>query len=123
MGNWIAYTSDKSGRMEIYVRAFPSGDAEQKVSIDGGVAPRWADNGEIFFLSLDATMMAARVDTAKGFKPNIPEPLFPTGLSLTNLRPYAVAADGQQFLIPMSVDPRASPPLTVLSNWQAKLPK
>ena len=123
-GHWIAYTSDKSGRMEIYVRAFPSGDTEQKVSVDGGVAPRWrADTGEIFFLSLDATMMAARLDTAKGFKAMIPDSLFPTGLSLTNLRPYAVAADGQRFLIPMSVDPRASPPLTVLSNWQAKLPK
>ena len=122
-GHWIAYTSDKSGRMEIYVRAFPSGDAEQKVSLDGGVAPRWrADSGEIFFLSLDATMMAARVDTSKAFRAMIPESLFPTGLSLTNLRPYAVAADGR-FLIPMSVDPRASPPITVLSNWQARLPK
>ena len=109
--------------MEIYVRAFPSGDTEQKVSLDGGVAPRWrADSGEIFFLSLDATMMAARVDTSKAFRAMIPESLFPTGLSLTNLRPYAVAADGR-FLIPMSVDPRASPPITVLSNWQARLPK
>jgi eukaryotic-like serine/threonine-protein kinase len=123
-GRWIAYTSDKSGRMEIYVRAFPSGDTEHKVSLEGGVAPRWrGDNGEIFFLSLDATMMAARVDTSKPFKAMIPESLFATGLSLTNLRPYAVAADGQQFLIPMSVDPRASPPLTVLSDWQARLPK
>jgi len=123
-GRWIAYTSDRSGRLEIYVRAFPSGDTEQKVSLDGGVAPRWrADNGEIFFLSLDATMMASRVETSKAFRAMIPEPLFATGLSVTNLRPYAVAGDGQRFLIPMSVDPRGSPPITVLSNWQARLPR
>ena len=82
-GRWIAYVSDKSGRQEIYVRAFPSGEVEKKVSRNGGTAPRWrADSGEIFFLSLDSTLMAARVHTKGGFEATIPEWLFPTGLSL-----------------------------------------
>ena len=80
-GNWIVYTSDKSGRREIYVRVFPDGEIEHKVSQEGGVAPRWrADGKEIFFLSPDATMMAARVDTVQGFNVAAPERLFPTGL-------------------------------------------
>ena len=123
-GRWIAYTSDKSGRQEIYVRAFPSGDAEYKVSLDGGMASRWrADGKEIFFLSLDATMMAARVETSRGFTPTIPESLFATGLSLVTLRPYVVAPDGQRFLIPTAVDGRGPPPVTVVLNWPARLPK
>jgi eukaryotic-like serine/threonine-protein kinase len=123
-GRWMAYTSDKSGRQEIYVRAFPSGDAEHKVSLDGGMAARWRGDGkEVFFLSLDSTMMAARVETANGFKAMVPEPLFASGLTLVNLRPYAVARDGQRFLIPMAVDPRDSPPITVSMNWQARAAK
>ena len=122
-GRWIAYTSDKSGRHEIYVRAFPSGEAEHKVSLDGGMAARWrADGREIFFLSLDGTMMAARVDTARGFNAMMPESLFPTGLSLITLRPYAVAPDGR-FLIPMAADAPGAAPITVTLNWQAKIPR
>jgi Tol biopolymer transport system component len=121
-GRWVAYTSDKSGRPEIYVRAFPSGDAEHKVSVDGGMAARWRGDGrEIFFLSLDATLMAARVDTAPGFKAMLPESLFDTGLALVTLRPYAVAADGQRFLVPMAINQRGSP-ITITMNWPARLP-
>jgi hypothetical protein len=122
-GGWVAYTSDKSGRPEIYVRAFPSGDAEHKVSVDGGMAARWRSDGrEIFFLSLDATLMAARVDTATGFKAAIPESLFDTGLALITLRPYAVAADGQRFLVPTAIDQRGAP-IAITMNWPARLPK
>ena len=104
------------------MRAFRSEDAEHKVSLDGGMAARWrADGKEIFFLSLDATMMAARIDTSRGFKAMIPEALFPTGLSLITLRPYAVAPDGR-FLIPMAADSRGATPITVTLNWPARLP-
>ena len=73
--------------------------AEHKVSVDGGMAARWRGDGkELFFLSLDATLMAAGVETAGGFRALVPESLFPSGLSLTTLRPYAVASDGQRFL-------------------------
>jgi hypothetical protein len=122
-GRWIAYVSDKSGRREIYVRAFPSGEGEAKVSRDGGTAPRWrADGKEIFFLSLDSTLMAVRVETTNGVSVMPAESLFPTSLSLNNNNPYAVARDGR-FLMPMAVDPRGTPPITVLVNWEANLPR
>jgi hypothetical protein len=63
------------------------------------------------------------VETANGFVAKIPEPLFPTGLSLVTQRPYAVAHDGQRFLMPVPIDPRGVPPITVVLNWQMKLPK
>ena len=45
----IAFVSAKSGRPEVYIRAFPSGDREVRVSQDGGRAPRWrADSKEMF---------------------------------------------------------------------------
>jgi hypothetical protein len=122
-GHWIAYISQKSGRREIYVRAFPDGEVEYKVSRDGGVAPRWSVAGdEIYFLAPDAALMAARVETVPHFRSAPPEFLFASGLrELPNQFPYAVAQDGR-FLIPMPVDPRGAAPVTVLLNWGLSAP-
>jgi Tol biopolymer transport system component len=122
-GRWIAYISDKSGRPEIYVRAFPSGDDEHKVSRDGGMAPRWrADGREIFFLSLNSYLMGAEIDVAKAFKVTNLEQLFQTDLSLVSGHPYAVARDGR-FLMPVPVDRRGAPPITALLNWPSRISK
>ena len=122
-GHWIAYISQKSGRREIYVRAFPDGEVEYKVSQNGGVSPRWSVAGdEIYFLAPDAALMAARVETVPHFRSAPPEFLFASGLKeLPNQFPYAVARDGR-FLIPMPVDPRGAAPVTVLLNWGLSAP-
>ena len=79
-GRWIAYTSNASGRNEVYVRPFPAGEGLFKISRDGGREPRWRDDGrELFFLTLDGRLMAASIDTARGFQPSVPQPLFHTG--------------------------------------------
>ena len=49
-GRWLAYTSDESGRDEIYVQPFPAMDGKWQVSRNGGTWPIWApDGGELFF--------------------------------------------------------------------------
>jgi len=35
-GHWMAFTSDRSGLREVYVRPFPPGDGEWTISIAGG---------------------------------------------------------------------------------------
>ncbi len=52
-GRWLAYTSDESGRNEVYVRPFPNVDnGRWQVSRDGGNEPVWAHSGrELFFRS------------------------------------------------------------------------
>jgi Tol biopolymer transport system component len=120
-GRWLAYISDKSGRPELYIRAFPDGEDERKVSIDGAMAPRWRGDGrEIYFLTLDAVMMAASVDSDSGV-PGPIEMLFPTSLSFASLRPYAVTRNGERFLMPVAIE--REPPITAVINWQARLPK
>jgi Tol biopolymer transport system component len=46
---WMAYVSDKSGRDEIWVRAFPEGAAEIQVSREGGTEPVWAPDGTTLY--------------------------------------------------------------------------
>ena len=50
-GRWLAYESDESGQLEVYVRPFPRFDAGRwQVSTGGGKQPVWAHNGrELFY--------------------------------------------------------------------------
>jgi eukaryotic-like serine/threonine-protein kinase len=127
-GRWIVYSSDLTGRREIYVRPFRSTGPEDttiKISRDGGLSPRWRSSGEIFFLSLDGTMMSAPVAmTGSSVQPLIPQALFPTGLeSVTDFHAYDVAKDGQRFLIPVLSEVPGSNAITVITNWTSRAAK
>src|SRR5262245_63140004 len=52
-GKWIAYSSNETGRSEIYIKPFPEGPGKIQVSVNGGVYPRWRrDNKELYFMNL-----------------------------------------------------------------------
>ena len=69
-------------------------------------------------------MMSARVSSVgRGFQHMTPAPLFRTRLTLgRNNKPYDVAKDGKRFLIPVGESP-GEPPLTMWTNWTARLPR
>jgi Tol biopolymer transport system component len=121
-GQWVAYTSDRSGRDEVYVQAFRGNRRAHPVSRAGGWAPRWRGDGkELFFLSLDSTVMAATIDPATGIATGVPHALFPTELRRGwQRRPYDVTTDGQRFLVPTMRPPE---PFRVVLNWRALLEK
>ncbi|MBM3756682.1 MAG: serine/threonine-protein kinase [Acidobacteria bacterium] len=133
-GRWIAFTGRQTGRREVYVRPFPSGEGEWVVSVAGGHASRWrADGKELFFVDMDGRVMAAPVKALSGPKPvfeaGTPSVLFESNMALTgeNNRPlyqYDVTADGQRFLI-LEGDgsDRAEAPYVVVTNWQASVKK
>ena len=60
----MAYTSNESGREEVYVRPFPDVEGGRwQVSTAGGVKPLWAPDGrELFYLALGGRLMAVRPD-------------------------------------------------------------
>ncbi len=122
-GRWVAYESNASGRGEVYVRPFPPGGGEYKVSRDGGWSARWRGDGrELFFLAPDGTLMAAGIDTTHGISATVPEPLFPTSTTSTrDLHPWAVTPDGQRFLIKVADQRSANAPITVVTNWRGLL--
>ena len=94
-GRWVAYESDETARLEVYVRPFPDGEGQYPISRDGGRRPRWRAGGrELFFLAPDATMMAATVDTSPEFRASVPVRLFETDLLYPHNHPYAVSVDG-----------------------------
>jgi len=63
----MAFTSDRTGRREVYVRPFPPGEGEWTISIAGGQQPRWRGDGkELFFVAADGKIMAVAVKPVGG---------------------------------------------------------
>jgi len=123
-GWWVAYQSNESGRMEVSVRPFARRDDKFSISRDGGRYARWRGDGrELFFVRLDGKLMAADIDTTKGFAATVPKELFQTSLVPGANHPYAVSRDGQRFLIPVILNQPGATPLTVVVNWPARLPQ
>ncbi len=120
---WVAYQSDESGRDEIYVQAFPEPRGKWQISTGGGRYPEWSPDGrELYFLSVDAKLMAAGVKLgANAVEPSMPRELFPLPVNQSTF-PYAVAPGGNRFLVRTAVD-QGSQRLEVIVNWQTLLRK
>jgi Tol biopolymer transport system component len=122
-GGLLAYTSDASGQLQVYVRLVGSNALSNPVSTKGGFDPRWrADGRELFFVSPDGMMMAADVSPA-GQTASARE-LFRTSIEPTSapyLSDYVVTKDGRRFLIKVTTEPGGAGPITVTLNWQERL--
>jgi len=121
---WIAYTSDESGRQEVYVRGFEGGPATtgaRRVSIDGGSLPRWRRDGrELFYLSPTRKLMSVEFDGSTALVRGVPRALFQTNVMMADyLVGYDVAANGQRFLVSAPADEAESSLFTVIVNWNA----
>jgi eukaryotic-like serine/threonine-protein kinase len=128
---WIAFTSNESGRSEIYVRPFlasgpsaPSlGEGKWQVSKDGGTGAKWRRDGkEITFEGPGNALMAVDVNgSGAAFQMGTPQKLF----TLPASPGWDMTADGKRFLLTVSSgqDQSAQTPITIVLNWQADLKK
>jgi eukaryotic-like serine/threonine-protein kinase len=122
-GKWIAYTSNESGRAEVYVRPFSGAPAEPsgklQVSNNGGEYAVWGPSGrEIFYMSVDGTAFAVNTRDL-GRTETLPTPvrLFRTCASFETIPGPAFldTRDGQRFLVACRMEPPGR--FTVLTNW------
>jgi serine/threonine-protein kinase len=102
-GKWLAYSSDESGALEVYVRPFPNvGDARWQISTAGGRAPLWAHSGkELFFRNNHNDLIAAQIATSPSFTVQSQKTLFPlAGMAFgSEIQPYVVGYDDKRFLM------------------------
>jgi len=121
-GRWMAYESDMSGTLEVYVRPYPdvSGGLEQ-ISSGGGSEPAWSRDGRaLFYLNADQTMMRVPVDASGRFTAGSPVRLFDASRYFfdTAGRNYDVASDGRFVMIGASDDLRERlPSIEFVLNW------
>jgi eukaryotic-like serine/threonine-protein kinase len=125
-GKWLAYSSDESGRFEVYVQSFPSPGNKIQISTNGGVCSKWRKDGkELFYISPDKKIMSVTINDGTNFEPSVPKALFQTQIvsNIESRNHYVVTADGQRFLVNTLLKEIATAPINVVVNWSATLKK
>jgi Tol biopolymer transport system component len=122
-GRWLAYVSNESSRVEVYVQAMAGGGAKWLVSRGGGLQPQWsADGRQLYYLALDRRLMVVDV-RAEG---TVFTPSSPVGLTETRFTEwetsggvsYVVAPDGSRVLVNTSTDTGRA--VSLMQNWPAR---
>jgi Tol biopolymer transport system component len=125
-GRWVAYNGAASidAPPEVRLVSFPGADGRKQLSTGGGAVPWWRGDGkELFYLTPDGKMMSIAVTPGATRTFGAPTPLFQTPLRnpKPHLDEYAVAADGQRFLILVPTPDAVPIPATVILDWMALL--
>ena len=124
-GRWVAYRSDESGRLEIFVQAFPGPGPKWQISTEGGSEPRWSRSGrELFYRQDDKVsrqndkLMVVDVETAPTFRAGRPRVLFEGQFYDFGINCYDVSPDGSRFIM-IKEDPAELGPahVNVILNW------
>jgi serine/threonine-protein kinase len=101
-GRWLAYTSDESGRNEVYVRPFPGPGGKWQVSTAGGRLPTWSrSRRELFYRGGDGRIMvAAYTVEGESFRAEKPR-VWSTGLVTLRVggRTYDLHPDGERIAV------------------------
>ncbi len=127
-GRLLAYSSDETGRTEVYVVTFPdSRGGKWAVSTSGGHTPVWSHSGrELFYVDAQGAMVAVQVTTTPTFSIGASEKLFTNHrYALGALHPmYAVAPDDERFLMIRAVESQradSGPRLILVQNFVEEL--
>ena len=120
-GRFLAYVSNESGQLQVYLRSYPEGKV-LGVSLDGGEEPVWSrDGGELFFRQGDQ-LFAVTFTTEPEMAVSAPTVLFelPFDRSLPagSVPYYDVSPDSQSFLV---VSERPTTEFKVIQNWFEEL--
>jgi serine/threonine-protein kinase len=99
-GKWLAYSSNQSGAIEVYVKAFPGPSGRWQVSTEGGSEPVWARTGDRLFYRKGRQLVVATLQTTPGFAVLGREVLFEADYATDLLHAnYDVAPNGKEFVM------------------------
>jgi Tol biopolymer transport system component len=112
---WIAYSSDESGRSEVYVVSFPGFESRRQVSTDGGILPQWDGDGRTLYYLQAGNLIAHEVNTEGEFTKGHAQTLFATEAVQFEVIP------GGRFLLSEPNSQPADSPLYVIVNWFEEL--
>jgi hypothetical protein len=121
-GRWLAYQSNETGGMQVYVVSYPDLSQKRPISTEGGTEPAWrAGGGELYYRN-GTRMMAVAIRTAPILEVGTPRELFRGSFEedQTGDRSYDVMPDGQHFVM-FESDPASAPELRIIRNWVAEL--
>jgi Tol biopolymer transport system component len=106
-GRWVAYTSDESGRAEVYLDSYPRPTRRVSVSRNGGAHPVWRGDGRELYYWNDEALVVVQLDAVGG--KGAPEigaqiVLFHARYYIGPNTMYDVSPDGERFVIIQSAN-------------------
>ena len=113
-GHWIAFQSNRTGSLEVFVAPFPAMQPITQVSIAGGAFPRWPRGLDLYFRAPSTNTIWA-VDVGTGGKPAFSEPRAVIQAPATPSAAYDVMPDGRILIVDrenVSIND-----LRVVTNW------
>jgi eukaryotic-like serine/threonine-protein kinase len=118
-GRWLAYSSDQTGRFEVYVQAVSGAGRRVQVSQQSGVAPAWTSDGRaLVFVGADQrSVWRADVTVGTAFAVGTPRQtgMLPPGVSSFDFTP------DRQRLLTLAPTSSGVGSATVVLNWRAAL--
>lgn len=124
-GRWLTYTSNETGRQEVFILPFPDTESGRvRVSTDGGREPRWSKDGrELFYVDGASSMVAVRFDPVSG---HIGEretlflvPPLPSGDPFGAF--FDVTSDGERFLMVRRIEEGVRSDVVLVQNFFEEL--
>ncbi|HLE31006.1 MAG TPA: protein kinase [Bacteroidota bacterium] len=118
---WIAYTSEESGKPEIYVQPFPSGEGKWRLSNGGGQNPCWGPDGRrVYFEREDEIFVVPiRVEQGESLSPGREELVY----TAPGLNRFDVSPDGRSLVIDQRIIRPGQRELKIVLNWFEELKK
>jgi serine/threonine-protein kinase len=123
-GRWLAYQSDETGQVEVYVRPRSGSGGQVKVSLTSGISPTWSPGGEeLLYLDREADQLMAVRFSVEGdeFVPELAQAMFDYPRSYggwfdVTVQPLRILTDE-----PLMLESATQPPPTVVVNWFEEL--
>lgn len=125
-GKWLAYSSNETGRSEVYVVPFPNArTAKWPISTGGATEPAWAHSGRELFFRSGGSLVSVPVQTSPTFSAGAPRTLFSSReyQANANRRQYDVARGDNRFIFLRPVGGQAANELVLVDNWFEELKK
>jgi Tol biopolymer transport system component len=120
-GRWVAYTSNESGRSQVYVRHVSGEPGKWMISTDGGFKARWSRDGRRIVYWTRMAMMTVDVVDGSRFETGKPRLLVEGSFDAHGVAPNNELTRDGRLLVIKKVADQPGFPLVVVQNWFAEL--
>jgi serine/threonine-protein kinase len=124
-GRWVAYSSDESGRAEIYIKPYPGPRGAIPVTTNGGREPVWDPSEKAMYYRDDTGRKLFKVSilTEPAVQVGSPELLFEGSFQVATYwgRNYDISPKGDFFILIEVGEPQPAAQINVVLNWSEEL--
>ena len=116
---WLAYASDETGILEVFVESLAGDGGRYRISSHSGLHPLWSPDGSwIYYLDTAGDLLATRVETTGGSLAIGETITMASGIEVSIRKTYAVDVSSGRLLVQRPLQDRVSDRLQLVTGWQ-----